>query len=255
MIALLEKLKTEWHVIRATPWSFLIVCAVAVATIGGGFRYAYREKLADSDRRANQWKSDADYWKDVASHPRAPEKFDNNVAQASQPKPVKKASPKMADSVSAQNSIPAPTINAPGGIPITGGTVSNPTVINNGPPLARLSFTEETVAALLEKGEGEKAIKVHITTDRSIPGAVIGIIFSGPVEMSKGGGPDDPSLKGAAISQMNWGGPLLRNNIPVPNSIGISINAPAAFMPGQELIVPVKSKMDVHVLEVLPVSM
>jgi hypothetical protein len=66
MVALLEKLKKEWHVIRAAPWSFVIVCVVAIATINGGFRYAYREKLADSDRRASQWKNDAEYWKEVA---------------------------------------------------------------------------------------------------------------------------------------------------------------------------------------------
>jgi len=152
---------------------------------------------------------------------------------------------------------PNTTINAPGGIPIVGnsGTVSNPTVINNGPPPANLSFTEEIISPIPLTGNGEKSMKVHITTDRSIPAAVVGIVFSGPVEMSKGGGQDDPSLRGASIQQLTWGGPLTqRGGAPVPNSFFISVNVPAAFTPGQELIVPVKSKTDVHVLRALPIS-
>lgn len=157
------------------------------------------------------------------------------------------------DSRPASVAAPNVTINAPGGIPITGGSVSNPTVINNGPPPANLGFTEEVVTALSE--QNEKSMKVHITTDRSIPGAIVGVIFSGPAEMSKGNGSDDPSLKGAVIQQLNWGGPLISgNNEPIPNSFGIFINAPAAFLPGQELIVPVKSKTDIHVIRVIQVG-
>ena len=67
MLALLEKLKQEWHVIRAAPWSFSIVCLVVIVACWSGFHYAYQEKLADSDRRATQWKGDADYWKEIAN--------------------------------------------------------------------------------------------------------------------------------------------------------------------------------------------
>jgi hypothetical protein len=101
----------------------------------------------------------------------------------------------------------------------------------------------------------EKFIRVHITTDRSIPGAIIGILFSGEVQMSNGRDQlEKPFLKGSAISQVNWGGPLTSTTGPVPNSVGITINAPSVFVPGEELLVPVKSKADVHVVRVLPIT-
>jgi hypothetical protein len=93
-------------------------------------------------------------------------------------------------------------------------------------------------------------MKVHITTDSSIRDAIVGIVFSGPIEQIAPGA-DEPQLKGAGISQMNWGmGGLRHGNVPLPNSLAIVINAPSVFMPGQELIVTVKSKTDVEVIEV-----
>jgi hypothetical protein len=145
---------------------------------------------------------------------------------------------------------PSTVINAPSGIGIGGGLVTNPTVNNFGPPPANFKFTEEVVTVL--SGNVEKSMKVHITTDRSIPGAIVGIVFSGPVEMTQ---QDQPVLKGASISQMNWGQMASGENRQLmPNGWAVVINAPAAFLPGQELIVPVKSKTDVHVVSVSQVE-
>jgi hypothetical protein len=103
-------------------------------------------------------------------------------------------------------------------------------------------------------GEGLKVIKIHVTTDVPIHGAIVGIVFSSPIEPITPG-TDEPQLKGAGISQMNWGiGGLRRGNESFPNSLGIVINAPSVFLPGQELIVTVKSKTDVQVLGVAPVQ-
>jgi hypothetical protein len=248
MVEPVETLRKEWRFIRAAPWSLVIVSATAIGLIWGGFQWFYHAKLSDSDRLAAQWKSSADYWKDEATRPKPVEPAPTSALPTPHPRETKHTLPPKQD-------VTPVVINAAGGIPITGGNVTNPTVINAAPPPARLSFIEETVSALPAGADGEKAFKIHIKTDRSIPGAVIGIICSGPFELSKGGGtPDDPTLKGASISQLTWGGPLSRNNSPVPNSFAITVNAPAAFMPGQELIVPVKSKTDVHVLQVMTVN-
>lgn len=148
---------------------------------------------------------------------------------------------------------PASIISAPNGIAIGGGLVANPTVNNFGPAPAHLSYTEEVVTPLPASGGGLKIMKIHITTDRSIRGAIVGIVFSEPIEPITPD-KDQPQLKGAGISQMNWGGGLQRDNVPIPNALGIVVNAPAVFMPGQELIVTVKSKTDVRVIEVAPVQ-
>lgn len=55
--------------IKAAPWSFTIVCLVTIAGCFGGFRLYYHSKLEDSETRGQHWKDDADYWKDLATHP------------------------------------------------------------------------------------------------------------------------------------------------------------------------------------------
>jgi len=144
----------------------------------------------------------------------------------------------------------ASTYNAPGGIivPNNQGLVTNPTVNNFGPPPAHLSHTEEIISALPTSGEGLKIMKVHITTDRSVPGAIIGLVFSGPIEPISGR-EDPPQLQGSGSSQMSWG-TLQGNNGAIPNSLAVAVNIPAAFLPGEELIVTVKSKTDVQVIGV-----
>jgi hypothetical protein len=73
-------------------------------------------------------------------------------------------------------------ISAPSGTAVGGGSVSSPTVNNFGPPPANFTFTEEVITALPADGNGVKVMKVHVRTDRSIPGATVGFIFDGPIE-------------------------------------------------------------------------
>lgn len=67
MFQFIERLKKEWAVISKAPYSFAIVCFLAVGVLWGGFRYLYNDRLAEAERRAGDWKNDVDYWKDKAS--------------------------------------------------------------------------------------------------------------------------------------------------------------------------------------------
>ena len=148
-----------------------------------------------------------------------------------------------------QTSTTSITQQAPNGINIgPGAIVPNPQVNNFGPPVPHLRFTEEVTVPFPTDGNGEKIVRVHIFTDRSIPGAVIGLTFSDTVELQS-----RPELTNANATQFNFG-QVSRSGIPVANSLAVVINIPSAFMPVQELIVPIKSKADVHVLEVFPVG-
>jgi hypothetical protein len=72
---------------------------------------------------------------------------------------------------------------------------------------------------------------IRVATDRHMPGAVIGLIFSGPIEIRA----SRPRLKGGGSYQFSVGEPLLdrRGNI-IPNSIFVRMLMPAAFSPGQK---------------------
>jgi hypothetical protein len=146
---------------------------------------------------------------------------------------------------SGENSVPVGGVKTGDCSNVQIGGSSNQASVNCGPPPATFSFKEKVITPLAKNSE--KFMEAHITTDRSIPGAIIGIVFSDPVEMSK-----EPSLKGAAIFQMNTG--QLQSDHLLPNTLGVTINLPAAFLPGQELIIPVKSKADVHIIKVMQVA-
>jgi hypothetical protein len=163
----------------------------------------------------------------------------------------KSSSPQLTEAAPPQPQPQVQINSAPNGIAIGGGTVANPTVNNFGLPPARLTYTEQILTPLPANGEGFKVLQVFIKTDRSIPGAMVGIVFSGPIEPITAD-KDQPQLIGAGIVQMNWGN-LQRDNEVIPNGLGIVINAPSVFMPGQILVVTVKSKMDVRVVGVAPV--
>lgn len=141
---------------------------------------------------------------------------------------------------------PPITQNAPGGINIGRDNFGNPTVINNGPLPATLSFTEEVITSLTPNGD-EKRMNVHITTDNPITTPMIGIVFSATIDYPLA---SPPVVKNATMYQTNVG-QLLQNGVSMPNSVCIFVNAPEILQHNQELIVSVKSKEDVHVTKVL----
>ncbi|HEV2700269.1 MAG TPA: hypothetical protein VGV09_01465, partial [Steroidobacteraceae bacterium] len=145
------------------------------------------------------------------------------------------------------------TVNASGGIGTIGGTLVNPTVNNFGAPPAHFTATENVITPL--GSQTKKVLEVHITTDRRVPAAVIGMVFSDPITFTtEYWNAHGPTLKGATIEQMDVTGGLSRDGTtPIPNSFGVRINAPSAFVPGQELVVTVESAFDVHLLQVVEV--
>jgi len=116
----------------------------------------------------------------------------------------------------------------------------------NGPIPPVYTFTEEAVAS-----DNRKKINVHVHADRAVRGAIVGMLFSGPIDYVAA---NNPNVTNAGMSQQNWGQLNQKNGIPLPNSLYVTINAPTVFLPGQELIVPVTSAAEVHVLKVFPVE-
>jgi len=141
--------------------------------------------------------------------------------------------------------VQAPIAIAPNGIANAAPNWGTQTVIN-GPPAAHFTYHEDPV---ISSDGGMKILKVHISTDRTVPAAHIGLLFSGPIEIVRPGSPYEPKLDGAAITQFNWGG-INKNGVPIDYGMSIQINMPAAFTPGQDLIATVKSKTEVHVTDV-----
>ena len=138
-----------------------------------------------------------------------------------------------------------PTQNCPNGICNAGNNLGNQTVNNFAPPPANFTFTEEVVTPF--SPGSEKVMTVHIKPDRSIPGAIVGVVFSGPFTLTN----EEPRLLGASASQVSWGTLVEHGTTKqIPNSLFIRVNLPAAFNPHEELVIPIKSSSDVHVVEV-----
>jgi hypothetical protein len=151
-----------------------------------------------------------------------------------------------------QVTTPAPTAIAPNGIAITGGNVQSPTVNNYGFAPPKLTFTEESVP-----DRSVPTLKVRVKTDRPVAAAIVGVEFSGEVEVAgthNSSDPDYPELLNSGASNLNWMWPLVGSDgVRVPNTIGFFINM-TYFLPGMELVFVVTSKEPVHVITVVPVQ-
>jgi hypothetical protein len=136
--------------------------------------------------------------------------------------------------------------NCPGGICISGGTVTAPAVYNFREPPPNLTFTVHPKPT--ETG-GAKRLQVDIKTDRAIANPTIGIIFSGPVEMV--GAVDSPAitLSGFTFREVK----LAVGGVPVPNSIAVAFGG-ATLLPGQDVLITVASSADIQVLRVVSVA-
>jgi hypothetical protein len=164
----LEKFRKEGEVIRGAPFSFIIVCVVAIGILWGSFHHVYKGKLDDAHEQtdgwrntAGRWQSDVEFWKDAASRPLPTSTPSSAAPSASSAQtsdhPVELKIPlhssKLAPQIKAPSQVPAssdppspisstsPTapqaINAPScpqGICPTGTTFGNQTVINTPPP-------------------------------------------------------------------------------------------------------------------------
>ncbi|MFZ3245595.1 MAG: hypothetical protein WA185_11015 [Candidatus Acidiferrales bacterium] len=165
MLGWLQALRKELETIKKAPWSFAIVCAVAVTAIWSLVHYQYRSKLDDAHEltahwmgESQHWQSDAEYWKDIASHtvigtpnPSTPPN-EGEPSKSAQPakkdgKPTKTVgrSTTMAPEEPSSVNKPDQIVSAPNGIAVGGGTVSNPTVNNFGPRQRQLTPSQENL--------------------------------------------------------------------------------------------------------------
>jgi hypothetical protein len=145
------------------------------------------------------------------------------------------------------------TVNAANGIGTIGGTLINPQVNNFGPPPAHLTYTEK----LLTQNGNSRTFEVHIATDRSIPGAKIGLVFTKPFNNSDAFRQNhQPSVTNAPITSIQWWYNLQERSTgaPIPNSFAVQVNQPAVFLPGQDLVIQFESNVDAHVSQIAEIQ-
>jgi hypothetical protein len=182
--------------IKAAPFSFVMVCVVAIAACLGAFRWLYTDKLKEANTRSEQWKSDVEYWKDLANRKPAPPDCPSAPSGSIPPPsgPIRKSkkgtsahtppSPSPTPSESPQT-----TINVPNGIGISGGNVENPTVNNFGPPPVRLTLTQvRDVIPPAASGQSEYKYEKELTV--SVSGSYspvsVGVLCDKPLKAING---------------------------------------------------------------------
>ena len=147
-----------------------------------------------------------------------------------------------------------PSQNCPNGICNSGSNLGTQSVNNFGPPPPIFKFTEEVITPL-PVGGGSEVLKIHIKIDRAVPGAIVGVVMSGPIDMTpECWNKHKPSLMGTMEQQISITGPLTLGNGHIPNSFGLMILMPSAFTPDQELIATVVAQESVHVVKVFEVG-
>jgi hypothetical protein len=164
MLGWLQVLQKEWEMIKKAPWSFAIISALALVAIWTIVYYPYKLKLDDAHEltghwmsESQRWESDAEYWKDMASHPALgtvpPSTPQKDAESPKVARPVQKDSKpsktvgnnKPASEVPSSTNTPEQIVSAPNGIAVGGGTVSNPTVNNYGPQQRQLTPPQESL--------------------------------------------------------------------------------------------------------------
>lgn len=66
--SVIETAKKEGHMIRAAPFSFLTVCAVAVGLFWWGFSSQYSGKLKSANNTADGWKNSSEMWQSESNY-------------------------------------------------------------------------------------------------------------------------------------------------------------------------------------------
>jgi hypothetical protein len=144
-----------------------------------------------------------------------------------------------------------PTVIAPNGIANAAPNLGTQTVNNYAPPTPQYNFTEEVITPLPASGDGEKIMKIHISPDRPAHGAMIGIIFSGPIEAIDGN--DMEFIPKWAAWEVQHGYLQNKDGV-IPDSLSITFDVPAVFLPSEQLVVRIKSKTDIRVLQMFAIG-
>jgi hypothetical protein len=135
MLSWLALLRKEWRMVKAAPFSFLTICAVALVAMWSCFHFQFKGKLEEANavtaqwqQTAARWESDANYYKDLATHPIQHE------AASSAPMPVKTKPPKQLQVTPKKESgtpLTSSPANAPNGI-VVGRDNNGTAIVNNG---------------------------------------------------------------------------------------------------------------------------
>lgn len=142
----------------------------------------------------------------------------------------------------------APVAIAPGGFANAAPNMGTQTLNNFGPPQPQYTATEEVITPASDSTE--KVMKIHIRPDRPAKGAVIGVIFSGPIDEIHGQ-KDISFIPLAYAWSARVGLPLQqKDGETVPNSLGLIVDLPSVFTPDEEFTITIRSKTDVHVSEI-----
>jgi hypothetical protein len=164
MVSILEKLHREWEMIKAAPYSFSVVCLIAIGGVWTVFHYAYKEKFSDANTSTQHWKSESEYWKEQANRKSPAEQSKPAQSPERVPEPIKT---KKSSSGPSQNTPDgtaigrdnnAPIAIAPSGIANAAPNLGTQTV-NNAPPARHLS--DEQKAAITSFLQG-KVCKITI---------------------------------------------------------------------------------------------
>jgi hypothetical protein len=141
-----------------------------------------------------------------------------------------------ANVVGNNNNVTAPVIVAPGGIGITGGTVTNPTVNNFGPPPRSPSVIHVCISdpQPVETPTGEIRQVYTLTTDSEITGPTYVFEFSGPIIKQTSASSPDMAMN-------------ISEGLQSSSSFGFRLNE--TWFPGQRINVDVHSLSPVRLIK------
>jgi hypothetical protein len=130
------------------------------------------------------------------------------------------------------------------------GTIVNPIVNNFGEvkPVPQLTFTVHTDPPQDGDGPDTQRMDVNVFTDDAIIGAVIAVLLSKPAKI------DGPV--GIARGPVFSSHPMTLTDTegrPLPNGIIVPIDSPAAFLPGEQLIISLLTTRGAEVQKVFNV--
>jgi len=238
LVDLLEKLRREWVAIAAAPIAFAFVCIVAFVMMWYGLHWYYSGRLDEVGKSRDQWKTNAEYWKDQASHVTVPDCPAAAVSEQAQPTPHSVRSPVTSPRSQTKQPIrpgstePAvPSQSCPNGICIGGNNTGSPTVNNYGPTLPKVSWTLDTEHLRKDAPHPEACVKISI--DRTFLDAKFGVICERPCK----------SVRGDTISP--HGGYFQSETVSFPgypNIAGFVINGPNPMPADDEYLGCVESE-------------
>jgi heme/copper-type cytochrome/quinol oxidase subunit 4 len=125
---------------------------------------------------------------------------------------------------------------------------------NTPPPPPKFSSTKVQWSVFPGSEKGGKLTEFRIKTDRSIVGAEIGIVLSGPITNTlEHWNSHLPTIYGSGIQSLSVRFPITENGVPIPNSFSVVIQLPTVFSTDQTLAVNVASEDVVDITRIVQI--